>query len=110
MRITEKTANDVTVFSIAGKLDTHTTPEAQSLLIGSIDSGAEKVVVNFEDLEYISSVGFRVLLMAAKRLQTDGGSLRLCGISGNVKEVFDISGFASVFDIYESESSALADF
>ena len=110
MRIDERTADDVTIFSIAGKLDTHTSPKAQDRLLGSIDSGALKVAVNLEDLEYISSIGFRVLLMAAKRLQGDGGALRLWGIGGNVKEVFDISGFASVFDIYENEATALADF
>lgn len=110
MRIDERIAGDVAVFSIVGKLDTHTSPEAQDRLIGAIDSGSLKVTINLEELVYISSIGFRVLLMAAKRLKGDGGALRLCGIRGNVKEVFDISGFASVFDIYESETTALADF
>jgi anti-anti-sigma factor len=110
MRITEKTADDVTVFAIAGKLDTHTSPEAQDRLIALIDGGALKIAIDLEDLDYISSIGFRVFLMAAKRLKGDGGALRLCNIVGNVKEVFDISGFANVFDIYEDETSALADF
>lgn len=110
MRISDRTADDVTVFSIAGKLDTHTSPEAQDRLLGAIEAGALKVAVNLEELEYISSIGFRVFLVAAKQLQVDGGEFRLCGITGNVKEVFDISGFASVFAIYESEAAALADF
>lgn len=110
MRISDRTADDVTVFSIAGKLDTHTSQEAQDLLLGAIDAGTLKIVVNLEEMEYISSIGFRVFLMAAKRLQNDGGEFRLCGIAGNVKEVFDISGFATVFNIYENEATALADF
>ena len=110
MRIVERITDDVTVFSIAGKLDTHTSPEAQDRLTACIDDGALKIAINLEKLEYISSIGFRVFLMVAKRLQGDGGALRLCGITGNVKEVFDISGFASVFDIYENEAAALADF
>ena len=110
MRISERTAEDVTVFSIAGKLDTHTSPEAQDRLLSSVDEGALKIAINLEELEYISSIGFRVLLMAAKRLKGDGGALRLYGLNGNVKEVFDISGFASVFDIYENDAAALSDF
>lgn len=109
MRITEKTAGDATVLAIAGKLDTHTSPDAQDRLIKLIDGGASNVVIDLEALDYISSIGFRVLLMAAKRLQGDGGALRLCGIRGNVKEVFDISGFATVFDIYDDQDAALAD-
>lgn len=110
MRITERNAGDVTVLAIAGKLDTHTSDEAQSRLIDLIDDGAAKLVLDLEALEYISSIGFRVLLMAAKRLTGGDGGLRICNITGNVKEVFDISGFATVFEIYESEAAALADF
>ena len=109
MQFTESTVGDATVLAIAGKLDTHTSPEAQDRLTDIIDGGAKAVIVDLDRLEYISSVGFRVFLMAAKLLQADGGIFRLCGINGNVKEVFDISGFASVFDIHEDRASALAD-
>tara|TARA_Y100000588_G_scaffold366610_1_gene432505 strand:- start:146 stop:469 length:324 start_codon:yes stop_codon:yes gene_type:complete len=107
MRIVERITDDVTVFSIAGKLDTHTSPEAQDRLTACIDDGALKIAINLEKLEYISSIGFRVFLMVAKRLQGDGGAMRH---HRQRKEVFDISGFASVFDIYENEAAALADF
>jgi anti-anti-sigma factor len=110
MRITEKNVGEVNVFAIAGKLDTHSSPEAQDRLTALIDGGATKIVVDFSECDYISSVGFRVLLVTAKQLQRDGGTLRLCGITGNVKEVFDISGFGVVFEIFENEAAALVDF
>ena len=74
-----------------------------------INDGARKVIVDLAALDYISSIGFRVFLIAAKQLNRDGGVLRICGISGNVKEVFDISGFATVFDIFDNQAAALAD-
>lgn len=109
MQISQSTVGEATVLSIAGKLDTHTSAEAQDRIFDIIDGGATAVIVDLDQLEYISSIGFRVLLMAAKRLQGDGGILRLCGINGNVKEVFDISGFASIFDIQDDRESALSD-
>ncbi|NKB58997.1 MAG: anti-sigma factor antagonist [Alphaproteobacteria bacterium] len=110
MQMAVKTVGDVQVLAILGKLDTHTSPEAQDRLIGLIDDGAKAVLVDLKELEYISSIGFRVFLMAAKRLRSEDGTLRICGINGNVKEVFDISGFTTVFDIYDDEAAALADF
>jgi len=90
MRITEKSVEGVTVLAIAGKLDTHTSDEAQNRMIGLIDGGVEKLVLDLEALEYISSIGFRALLLAAKRLQSEDGGLRICNITGNVKEVFNM--------------------
>lgn len=110
MQITQTVVGDVTVLALSGKLDTHTSQDAQDSVTALIDSGAMKVLFDLKELSYISSIGFRVLLMAAKQLQRDGGALRICNITGNVKEVFDISGFATVFDIFDDEGTALADF
>lgn len=109
MRITVKAIDDVQLLAISGKLDTHTSQEAQDVLTGLINDGARTVVIDLADLDYISSVGFRVFLIAAKQLKRDDGVLRIYGISGNVKEVFDISGFATVFDIFDNQAAALAD-
>ena len=109
MRITVKAIDDVQLCAISGKLDTHTSQEAQDVLTGLINDGASKVVIDLTELDYISSIGFRVFLIAAKQLNHDDGVFRIYGISGNVKEVFDISGFATVFDIFDNEAEALAD-
>ncbi len=110
MQITETNMGDVTVLAFSGKLDTHTSQDAQDRVTALLDSGAIKVLFDLKELNYISSIGFRVLLMAAKQLQRDGGAMRICNITGNVKEVFDISGFAAIFDIYDNEGAALSDF
>ncbi len=110
MLMSVNTADDVKVLAFEGKLDTLTSPEAQSHLTRLIEEGARKILVNFDKLEYVSSAGLRVLLTAAKQLRTENGELRICGLNEVVKEVFDISGFITIFKVFASEPEALEDF
>jgi anti-sigma B factor antagonist len=110
MTISVKTTNGVKVLLFEGELDTQTSPDAQDQLEQLIDEGARKVLVNFDELEYISSAGLQVLLIAAKRLKSVDGELRVCCLNELVKEVFDISGFLTIFKVFGSESEALEDF
>ena len=106
MEIIIKTVDGVTVLEIAGKLDTLTSPEAQQQLTALIEKGERKFVVNLARLDYISSAGLRVFLAAAKQLKPDGGEIRICSLNAVVREVFDISGFVSIFKVFTSESEA----
>ena len=100
----------VTVVSIEGSLDTQTAPEAQDKLTELIENGAEKLLINFEKLEYISSSGLRSLLFAAKKIKSKSGNIRICSLNDVVAEVFEISGFSTIIDVTDDETSALAQF
>jgi anti-sigma B factor antagonist len=110
MQISVKTANEVKVLAFEGSLDTQTSPDALTQLTELIDGGDKKILVNFEKLHYISSAGLRILLAAAKQLKAAEGELRICDLNEVVKEVFDISGFSTIFKIFESETDALDSF
>ena len=110
MRISIKATDDVMVLDIEGKLDALTSPEAESRITRLVEDGANKILVDFDKLDYVSSAGLRVLLSAAKRLESDGGELRICCLNDIVKEVFDISGFIKIFKVFASVSEALDDF
>ncbi len=110
MQISVKTTNEVKVLVFEGKLDTQTSPDAQQQLIRLIEEGENRFLVNFEKLDYISSAGLRVLLATAKQLKGIDGELRICSLNEVVKEVFDISGFMTIFKVFGSESEALEDF
>ena len=110
MQISVKAANEVKVLAFEGSLDTQTSPDALTQLTQLIDGGDKKIVVNFEKLQYISSAGLRILLAAAKQLKAAEGELRICDLNEVVKEVFDISGFSTIFKIFESETDALDSF
>ncbi len=107
MQVLVKTANEVTVLAFEGKLDTLTSPDAQQQLTRLIEEGEKRFLVNFEKLDYISSAGLRVLLAAAKQLKGIDGELRICSLNEVVREVFDISGFTTIFKVFGSETEAL---
>jgi anti-anti-sigma factor len=110
MELTIRKADLVTVVVIEGHLDTNTAPEAQQQIDTLQDNGADKILVNFEGLDYISSAGLRVLLSTAKRLGGTGGDLRICGLNETVSEVFEISGFSVILNVFATEAEALSGF
>jgi anti-anti-sigma factor len=106
MQISTRTNNGIHIVAIAGSLDSTTSPEAQKSLDGVL-AGAKKVVLDFSHLDYISSAGLRILLGAAKHLRASGGKLGIFGLNQSVREVFEISGFATILSVYQSEAEAL---
>lgn len=110
MEISEKRVGDVAVVAVSGNLDTNTAPQAQSALEALVGDGGAKIVVNCEDLDYISSAGLRVLLATAKRLRGTGGALRICSLNETVSEIFEISGFNTIFSVFDDEQQALDGF
>ena len=110
MDFTVDDLGDVRTVRIAGNLDTQTSQGAQEQLMQLIDNGATKVLVDFEDLNYISSSGLRMLLVAAQQLADTSGQLRICSPNTMVREVFDTAGFSEIFSVYSSQAEALDGF
>lgn len=106
---TQKEAN-ATVVTISGRLDAVTAPDFEKTLTELITGDEICFIVDFEQLDYISSAGLRALLATAKRLKVKGGKIRFANVKGTVKEVFDISGFGSIFQMDDSVAAALAMF
>ena len=98
----------VTVMAVTGRLDAVTAPEFEKKVRGLIDEGNVRLVIDFENLDYISSAGLRGLLVTAKLLKSKEGKVGFAHIKGTVKEVFDISGFYSLFSIDDSVEAAIA--
>ncbi len=110
MDITVDEVGDIKVVRIAGNLDTQTSPVTQEQLTQLIQDGATKILLDFEKLNYISSSGLRVLLVAHKRLEGNSGQVRICNPNTMVQEVFDTSGFSEIFSVYGSQAEALDGF
>jgi anti-sigma B factor antagonist len=110
MEISVTESGDVRILSFQGNLDTNTSPQAESEINSLIDAGAQKLLVNFEKLDYISSAGLRILLATAKKLKASEGDLKICGLNETVQEVFDISGFATILSVTKTEDEALGAF
>ena len=110
MKIDMQDKEDVKVARFEGKLDTNTTPEAEAQLGELLERGATKILVDFKDLDFVSSAGLRILLATAKKLGSRGGALRVCGLNETVQDIFDISGFSTLLRVFDNEQDAMADF
>ena len=103
----EDTKADAVVWALSGKLDATTAKTFEDKILGVINSGTQRLVVDLSQLEYVSSSGLRVLLLAAKRLQGTGGKIVLCSMKDHVRQVFDLAGFSSILSIYGSRDEAI---
>ena len=93
----QKTAGASTVLTLSGRLDTSTAPELESALEEVLES-AQKLTLDLEKLEYISSAGLRIILKAQKAMNGREG-LVLTRVPEAVMEVFDITGFSDFLTI-----------
>lgn len=110
MEIKEVKKNQVTVLMVEGRLDSSTSGTLEKNLISAIEAGEKNLVLDFTGMDYISSAGLRVLLMAAKKTNKLGGMLVLSALNPNVREVFDIAGFTNIFSIFNSLEDAVKTF
>jgi len=98
----------VLVLSPRGRLDSITAPAFEALVRGRLADGQRRIVVDLEGLDYISSAGLRILLVAAKTLKAARGQIALCRAQGTVMEVLRISAFDRIFTILPSLEQAVA--
>jgi len=96
-----------TVVQLQGKVDATSAPSVEQALVGVIDQGEKRLVLDCAGLDFISSAGLRSLLLAVKKMKAAGGGISLAALQPNVKEVFDISGFSALFTIHGSRADAL---
>ena len=102
-----KNVGGVKVVKIVSRFDAYSAKEVESTLKELIGSGANNILCDFSETEYISSAGLRVLLATAKMLKKKQGKISLCSLKPYVEEVFQTAGFSPLFDIYPSEKEAL---
>lgn len=110
MEIIQEKVNDVAIVEIKGRLEVTTASDLEQVFTKLLSENQNKVLVECRELEYISSAGLRVLLNAAKQYNKVSGQIMLAGLSQNVKQVFEISGFTSIFPIYATRDEALKAF
>ena len=110
MEIIEEVQNDINIFKLHGRLDTNTSQGFEKKVFQAISDGSKNMIVDFKDLDYISSAGLRVILKATKALKREDGQIMLCAMQDYVKEVFEIAGFDSFLPIVTTLDEALKAF
>ncbi len=108
MNVREEKLGDVIVLEAEGRIDSTTAPVLGETLTATLGAEPKGLVLDLRLLEYISSAGFRILLTAAKRAEELGSRFVLCGISGKVRQLFDLGGFLDLFTTYTSKEEGVA--
>ena len=108
MAINAERQGDTLVAKAEGRIDGTNAREFQDDLDSVIEEGDRTVILNFEDLMYISSAGIRVVLMTAKTLQRREARFALCSLSEPVREIFEVSGFDKIIPIHASQADAIS--
>jgi anti-sigma B factor antagonist len=93
MEISQTIINNVSVIAVSGRIDATTSPDLESVLNNLIDQKKTEIVLDLGGVEYVSSVGLRVLLTTLKKVRPQRGDMKLVSLQPFVKEVFEITGF-----------------
>lgn len=99
MNISSERLDDHTVVRMSGRLDTVHAKTFETYFAESVQGVSDAVVIDMSQIDYIASSGLRSLLIAAKQMRAAGRDLTLRGLQPHVREVFDISGFSTIFKI-----------
>ncbi len=93
----------------SGRLDVAVSAELEEQLTKAVDDqGIEGLVLNMENVEYMSSSGFRVAIALLRKLSDRGGFLKICSLKPAVKRIFDVIELTSLFEIFETEEEAVS--
>ena len=106
MEIKTATQGEVTVIEVSGKLDGSTAPQAQEKIMPLVVPNC-LLVLDVSQCHYISSAGLRLLLMIAKQLANKEGRGVLAGLSEEIKDVMEMTGFDHIFKSYDTVSEAI---
>jgi anti-anti-sigma factor len=108
MNITTEKINGFSVLKIEGRIDTTNFNDFETEINLLFNRGEKNIVFNCNGLNYISSSGLRVFLITQKKSISLNGKLHLCCLQPTIKEIFDISGFSTIFKIFDTQEEALS--
>jgi anti-anti-sigma factor len=96
-----------TIVSVEGRIDINNASEFEKSMMDVIEGGSTRIILNCTGLNYISSSGLRVFLIVQKKMMAIKGQLRFSNLQPVIKEIFDISGFSSIFSVFPDTDAAL---
>jgi anti-sigma B factor antagonist len=108
--VTRAAEGDLVVLSLDGFLDAHTAPAFERAIQAEIDAGQVRLIVDGEHLKYISSAGLGVFMTFIEEVRERGGDIKICSLGPKVRQIFDILGFQTIYDMVDSRAAAVQRF
>src|SRR6476660_9298695 len=100
MQISESAENGVILLVPQGRIDGSTAEPFKQKLLATISDSPIRMVIDFAQVDFISSIGLRVLVVTAKRIAAVRGKMAFCNVNGSIREVFDLAGFTAVAALF----------
>jgi len=91
-------------------LDAHTAPDLENEFNKLIERKRFKVVVNFSELNYISSAGLGVFMAYVETMREQSGDIKFSNLKDDVYSIFDLLGFPVLYEFYKEEKEAIQKF
>ena len=110
MQIDQKEKDGVAICYISGEINIDTTPGLKKAFKKLINSKSRKVLLNFNSVDYIDSLGMSTLIGFLKNLKNIQGVVVLSNLSPKIRSLFTITKCEKIFKIYDTEENALRDF
>ena len=107
MNIEQTKIGETRVIAPEGSLDARTEKEFQKSVLENIERGEKSILLDFSKITYASSAGLRAILIIAKKQKESGGKLAVCGLHDSVAEIFSVSGFDTIVDVYPDLGAGL---
>ena len=107
MELTEQKTGAITIIGIAGRLDTTNYGILETKLMSLTDAGEINIILDCSQMDYISSSGLRIFLMALKKIKLLNGSFVLYSLQETIREIFEIAGFTAIFEICGTREEAI---
>ncbi|WP_298067809.1 STAS domain-containing protein [uncultured Mailhella sp.] len=108
MLIENSVQDGISVIKVSGRMDATTTPQFNEECQKLLSAGTGRFIIDLSGLEYISSAGLRGILVMGKACKASGSSLAFCSMQAMVADMFKLSGFTSILNVYASLDEALA--
>lgn len=96
------------VVAVRGEIDLFTAPDLKTMLLGAIDNGKSRIVVDLSETTFLDSTALGVLIGAVKRLRARDGLLTLVNTDANIAKTFEITGLDQIFLISATRDEAIA--
>jgi len=111
LEVETKEAGAIKVIKLKGQMDISTSDEINKIINGYLEQGGTpKMVIDMSGVAHIDSYGLSVLIFANSSLGKKGGLLKLAGLKGKPRDVFDLANLTRLFNICDSEEAALENF
>lgn len=98
---------DITLLSVKGHIDTLTAPELEKKLLSALKDEKFKLIVDLNEVDYISSAGWGIFISQIKHIRGQKGDLVLVGMKSDVSEVFELLEFNSIMKSFPDVESAI---